>query len=175
MYRVNISYKQFYITLNEIWLCENESNAPSTCSEPGGKQWQHSIRGWRNWTLWNKLQWNISENSNTFIHENAHQMLWCHGITRNHRSNRTWYKRSLKPSIPFHFLQALWTGLYQCWQRHAQVETEVWEEIAMVKEQDKALQSKAIKLRKYVNHWSAEQVLSAVLGVVIWSSNTYPK
>ena len=24
-------------------------NAPSTCSEPGGKQWQHSIRGHHNY------------------------------------------------------------------------------------------------------------------------------
>ena len=48
MYRLNISYNQFYITLNEIWLYESDPHAPSTCSEPGGKQWQHSIRGWRN-------------------------------------------------------------------------------------------------------------------------------
>ena len=34
--------------LNEIWLYENDPNAPSMCSEPGGKQWQHRIRGWRN-------------------------------------------------------------------------------------------------------------------------------
>ena len=27
---------------------ESDPNAPSTCSETGGKQWQHSIRGWRN-------------------------------------------------------------------------------------------------------------------------------
>ena len=46
MYRLNISYKQFYITLNEIWLYESDLNAPSTCSEPSGKQWQPSIRGW---------------------------------------------------------------------------------------------------------------------------------
>ena len=29
-YRLNISYKQFYITLNDIWLYESDSNAPST-------------------------------------------------------------------------------------------------------------------------------------------------
>ena len=48
MYRLNISYKQFYITLNDIWLYESDPNVPSTCSEPGGKQWEHSIRDWRN-------------------------------------------------------------------------------------------------------------------------------
>ena len=50
MHRLNISYKQFYMTLSETWLYESDPNAPSTCSEPGGKQWQHSIRGWRNST-----------------------------------------------------------------------------------------------------------------------------
>ena len=49
--RLNISYKQFYVTLSEMWLYESNPNAPSTCSEPGGKQWQHSIQGWRNWQL----------------------------------------------------------------------------------------------------------------------------
>ena len=48
MYTLNISYKQFYITLNDIWLYESDPNAPSICSKPGGKQWQHSIRGWHN-------------------------------------------------------------------------------------------------------------------------------
>ena len=28
MYRLNIAYKQFYITLNEIWLYESDPNAP---------------------------------------------------------------------------------------------------------------------------------------------------
>ena len=51
MYRLNILYKQSYITLNDIWLYESYTNAPSTCSETGGKQWQHSIRGWRNYPL----------------------------------------------------------------------------------------------------------------------------
>ena len=51
MHRLNISYKQFYVTLNEIWLFESDPNAPSTWSEPGGKQWQHSIRGRRNWDV----------------------------------------------------------------------------------------------------------------------------
>ena len=37
--------------LNEIWLYESDPNAPSTCSEPGGKQWQRSIRGRRNWDV----------------------------------------------------------------------------------------------------------------------------
>ena len=40
MYRVYISYQQFYITLNEMWLYENDPNAPSTYSEAGGKLWQ---------------------------------------------------------------------------------------------------------------------------------------
>ena len=44
--------------------------------------------------------------------------------------------------------QLLWSGLYQRWQRHAIVQQDLWEEIGIVKEQDKALQSKAIKLRK---------------------------
>ena len=51
MYRLNIPYKQFYVTLNEIWLNESDPNAPSTWSEPGGKQWQRSIRGRRNWDV----------------------------------------------------------------------------------------------------------------------------
>ena len=59
MYRLNISYKQFYITLSELWLYESDPNAPSTCSEPVGKQWQHRIWGWRNWKgcglLWLQL------------------------------------------------------------------------------------------------------------------------
>ena len=37
MYALNISYKQFYITLNDQWLYESDPNAPSTCSEHGGK------------------------------------------------------------------------------------------------------------------------------------------
>ena len=51
MHRLNISYKQFYVTLNEIWLFESDPNAPSTWSERGGKQWQLSIRGRRNWDV----------------------------------------------------------------------------------------------------------------------------
>ena len=51
MYRLNISNKQFYVTLNEIWLFESDPNAPSTWSEPGGKQWQRSIRGRHNWDV----------------------------------------------------------------------------------------------------------------------------
>ena len=51
MHRLNISYKQFYVPLNEIWLFESDPNAPSTWSEPGGKQWQRSIRGRRNWDV----------------------------------------------------------------------------------------------------------------------------
>ena len=51
MHRLNIAYKQFYVTLNEIWLFESDPNAPSTWSEPGGKQWQRSIRGRRNWDV----------------------------------------------------------------------------------------------------------------------------
>ena len=51
MHRLNISYKQFYVTLNEIWLFESDPNAPSTWSERGGKQWQRSIRGRRNWDV----------------------------------------------------------------------------------------------------------------------------
>ena len=42
---------QFYVTLNEIWLFESDPNAPSTWSERGGKQWQRSIRGRRNWDV----------------------------------------------------------------------------------------------------------------------------
>ena len=37
--------------LNEIWLFESDPNAPSTWSEPGGKQWQRSIRGRRSWDV----------------------------------------------------------------------------------------------------------------------------
>ena len=42
---------QIHVTLNEIWLYESDPNAPSTWSEPGGKQWQRSIRGRRNWDV----------------------------------------------------------------------------------------------------------------------------
>ena len=66
MYRLNISYKQFYITLNEMWLYESDPNAPSTSSEPGGKQWQHSIQGWRNFTqasLRSSMETDLSRNS----------------------------------------------------------------------------------------------------------------
>ena len=38
-------YRPFEINLIEIWLYGRDPNAPSTCSEPGGKQWQPSIRG----------------------------------------------------------------------------------------------------------------------------------
>ena len=84
MYRLNISYKQFYITLNEIWLYESAPNAPRTRSEPGGKQWQHSIRGWRNYpykgpvirvpmtSLWLLLTPNDVEHSPRKI-----RTLWC--------------------------------------------------------------------------------------------------
>ena len=41
----------FNVTLNEIWLFESDPNAPSTWSERGGKQWQRSIRGRRNWDV----------------------------------------------------------------------------------------------------------------------------
>ena len=34
-------------------------NAPSTCSEPGGKQWQHRIWGWRNLAL-GKIDWLVA-------------------------------------------------------------------------------------------------------------------
>ena len=63
MYRLNISYKQFYMTLSEIWLYESDPNAPSACSEPGGKQWQHSMRGWRNCDPWGTpvLSANVSQ------------------------------------------------------------------------------------------------------------------
>ena len=27
-----------------MWLYESDTNAPSTCREPGGKHWLHSIR-----------------------------------------------------------------------------------------------------------------------------------
>ena len=36
-YRLNISYKQFYITLNVIWVYESDPNAASKYSEPGDK------------------------------------------------------------------------------------------------------------------------------------------
>ena len=42
---------QIHVTLNEIWLYESDPNAPSTWSEPGGKQWQRSIRGRRDWDV----------------------------------------------------------------------------------------------------------------------------
>ena len=51
MYRLNISYKQFHVTLNEIWLYESDPNASSTCSEHVGKQWQNNIRARRNYML----------------------------------------------------------------------------------------------------------------------------
>ena len=41
--------QQFYINFKETRLYESRPNAPSTYNEPGGKQWQHSIRGWVCW------------------------------------------------------------------------------------------------------------------------------
>ena len=95
MYRLNISYKQFYITLNEIWLYESDPNAPSTCSEPGGKQWQHSIRGWRNWTPGNKLKWNFNQKTKLFIHENASENILCEMVAILWRGR---WVNSLRPS-----------------------------------------------------------------------------
>ena len=45
--RLNVKAKSPSQTIytNRIWLYERDQNAPSTCSEPSGKQWQHSIRG----------------------------------------------------------------------------------------------------------------------------------
>ena len=34
------------VNSKEICLNERDPNAPSICSEPGGKQWPHSICGW---------------------------------------------------------------------------------------------------------------------------------
>ena len=72
MYWLNIPYKQLCITLNEIWLYESDPNAPSTCSKPGGKKWQHSIRGWRNW-IYNKhcqgCSWKWWDDIHIIIHE----------------------------------------------------------------------------------------------------------
>ena len=55
MGRLNLPYKQFYINLNEIWLYESDPNASSTCSEPGGQQWQHRIRGWEYFKTWTNI------------------------------------------------------------------------------------------------------------------------
>ena len=43
---LNLPYGPFYINLREIWFYKKDANAPSACSNPGGKQWQHSIQGW---------------------------------------------------------------------------------------------------------------------------------
>ena len=46
---IYFSCRTFYIKLKETWLYERDSDAPSVSSEPGGKYWQHHIRGWRNY------------------------------------------------------------------------------------------------------------------------------
>ena len=46
------------------------------------------------------------------------------------------------------FLQQLWSGLYQRWTKQQQVAADVWQEIVIVREHDKELKSKAIRLRK---------------------------
>ena len=58
--------KTFDINSDELWLYERDPNAPSNYSEPCGKQWQHSIRGWEYWRkqmFWisqmSTLIWNI--------------------------------------------------------------------------------------------------------------------
>ena len=45
---IYLSCGTFYIKLKEMRQYERDSNAPSVSSEPGGKWWQHHIRGWRN-------------------------------------------------------------------------------------------------------------------------------
>ena len=40
-----ISHKDHLTSIQVIWLYERNPNVPSACREPGGKQWQHSIRG----------------------------------------------------------------------------------------------------------------------------------
>ena len=44
--------------------------------------------------------------------------------------------------------QQLWSNMYQKWQRHVSVEEDIWQEISNIKEHDKELKSRVIKLRK---------------------------
>ncbi len=46
-------------------------------------------------------------------------------------------------------LQGLWSGLYQRWQKQQMIQHDLWQEIVMIKEHDKELKSKVIKLRRW--------------------------
>ena len=39
------------IDLSKTCFYERNSNAPSTCNEPGGKLWQHHIQSWEYWDI----------------------------------------------------------------------------------------------------------------------------
>ena len=45
-------------------------------------------------------------------------------------------------------LQQLWGGLYQRGQHYQQAQDEIWKDIAAIKEQDKELKVKVIRMRK---------------------------
>ena len=101
MYRLNISYKQFHMTLSEIWLYEGDPNAPSTSSETGGKQRQLSIRGWRNWS------WIIICDTSNFIQTKTWLVLDSVVI----------YLNQPRSSVFFHANMARFRNLLHVWHK----------------------------------------------------------
>lgn len=53
------------------------------------------------------------------------------------------------PSVAPQSLQ-VWTAVYQSWQRYLPAQTDVWQEIVRIKENNKELKSRTIKLRKHL-------------------------
>ena len=49
--------------------------------------------------------------------------------------------------------QGIWSGLYQRWQKQQLTQRGLWQEIVDIKEHDKELKSKVIKLRRYKSLW----------------------
>ena len=66
-------------------------NAPSTCSEPGGKQWQNSIRGWCNS---NSIM--ISYDYNRFRCVESYITGNCFRSTAVHKHFATWWRHQME-------------------------------------------------------------------------------
>ena len=50
--------------------------------------------------------------------------------------------------LVFIFLQQVWGGMYQRWQKYQPNHEEVWQEIARIKNNDKEVKSKVVRMRK---------------------------
>ncbi|ESN91759.1 hypothetical protein HELRODRAFT_108507 [Helobdella robusta] len=55
----------------------------------------------------------------------------------------------LWPSVLPHSLQ-LWTSVYQCWQRFLPIQTEIWDEIVQIKQDNKEIRATVVKMKKYL-------------------------